>query len=282
MPKRTAVVGFLHLTTIIRHWYNNQGFHWIFPDFEHYSAPMIKAILVDDERHALESLKMLLERLFPEKFEFLALCNSVDQAIPAIQKFNPDLVFLDIQMPQKNGFALLEVMPQRDFEVIFTTAYQDHAINAFKHSAFDYLLKPIDSLELQKTIIRYLESKKADPVLSKLESLASQLDGLEIVAFSTMEGLEFVHFNEILYLKADRNYTTVFLEGGRPLLISKSIGQVEAKLPDNLFIRVHQSYTVNVSKIQRYDKVENFLILKSGEKLSVSVRKNTNLTKRFV
>jgi two-component system LytT family response regulator len=243
---------------------------------------MIKTILVDDERHALESLKMLLERLFPEKFEFLALCNSVDQAIPAIQKFNPNLVFLDIQMPQKNGFALLEVMPQRDFEVIFTTAYQDHAINAFKHSAFDYLLKPIDSLELQKTIIRYLETKKADPLQTLLENLSNQADELNIVSFSTSEGLEFVHFDEIQYLKADRNYTTIHLEGGKKLLISKAIGQVESRLPSNRFIRVHQSFTVNVSKIQRYDKAENYLVLKSGEKLSVSVRKNINLTKRFV
>ncbi len=243
---------------------------------------MIKTILVDDERHALETLQMLLERLFPGKFEFLALCNSVDQAIPAIQELKPELVFLDIQMPQKNGFTLLEVMPQRDFEVIFTTAHQDHAIAAFKHAAFDYLLKPIDSTELQKTMIRYQETKKSDPVLTKLESLANQLDGLEIAAFSTMEGLEFVHFDEILYLKADRNYTTLVLEGDRKLLISKAIGQLEAKLPESRFIRVHQSYTVNVCKIQRYDKAENFLVLKSGEKLSVSVRKNTNLTKRFV
>ncbi|OOG71113.1 LytTR family DNA-binding domain-containing protein [Algoriphagus sp. A40] len=242
---------------------------------------MIKTILVDDERHALESLKMLLERLFPEQFEFLALCNSVDQAIPAIQQHQPELVFLDIQMPQKNGFALLEVMPQREFDVIFTTAYQDHAIAAFKQAAFDYLLKPIDSLELQKTIIRYLEAKKSDPVQSLLENLSNQMEGLDIVAFSTLEGMEFVHFDEIKYLNADRNYTTIYLENNRKLLISKSIGQVEAKLPASRFIRIHQSYTVNVAKIQRYDKSENFLILKSGEKLSVSLRKNTNLTKRF-
>jgi len=242
---------------------------------------MIKTILIDDERHALESLKMLLERLIPEKFDFLALSNSVDQAIPAIQEHKPELIFLDIQMPQKNGFTLLEVMPQRDFEVIFTTAHQDHAINAFKHAAFDYLLKPIDSTELQKSIIRYEESKKSDPLLSKLESLDIQLNGLDIITFSTFDGIEFVEFDEIIYLKADRNYTTLVMENNRQLLISKSIGQLESRLPENRFIRVHQSYSVNVTKILRYDKAENYLILKSGEKLSVSVRKNTNLTKRF-
>jgi two-component system, LytTR family, response regulator len=243
---------------------------------------MIKTVLVDDERHALESLKLLLERLFPDQFDFLALCNSVDQAIPAIQQYEPELVFLDIQMPQKSGFTLLEVMPNRDFDVIFTTAYQDHAITAFKHAAFDYLLKPIDTVELQKTIIRYLETKKSDPIHSILESLSNQIVGLEIVAFSTSEGLEFVHFDEIKYLQADRNYTTLFLDGNRKLLISKALGQVESKLPENRFIRIHQSFTVNVTKILRYDRSENYLVLKSGEKLSVSVRKNTNLTKRFV
>ncbi len=108
------------------------------------------------------------------------------------------------------------------------------------------------------------------------------MGGLDIVAFSTSEGLEFVHFDEIKYLEADRNYTTLFLEENRKLLISKSIGQIETKLPENRFIRIHQSFTVNVTKILRYDRSENYLVLKSGEKLSVSVRKNSNLTKRFV
>lgn len=242
---------------------------------------MIKTILVDDERHALETLKMLLERLFPSQFEFLALCNSVDQAIPAIQELEPELVFLDIQMPQKNGFALLEVLPNRNFEVIFTTAHQEPAVTAFKYAAFDYLLKPIDSLELQKSVIRYQETKKADPIQMLLENLGHPQDGLEMVAFSTSEGLEFVKFDEIKYLKADRNYTYLFLEGDRKLLISKSIGQVESKLPEQRFVRIHQSYTVNLSKILRYDRAENYLILRSGEKLSVSLRKNSNLTKRF-
>lgn len=243
---------------------------------------MIKTILVDDERHALESLKMLLERLFPDQFEFLALCNSVDQAIPAIQEHDPELVFLDIQMPQKNGFALLEVMPNREFEVIFTTAYADHALSAIKHSAFDYLLKPIDTMELQKTVLKYIETKKSDPINALLEKLRNQEDGLEIIAFPTSDGIEFVHFEEIKYLKADRNYTFLHLENERKLLISKSLGQIEERLPDQRFVRIHQSYTVNVSKILRYDRAENLLVLRSGEKLSVSLRKNSNLTKRFV
>ncbi|MFC3414307.1 LytR/AlgR family response regulator transcription factor [Algoriphagus hitonicola] len=242
---------------------------------------MIKTILVDDERHALESLKLLLNKLFPEKFEFQALCLSVDQAIPAIEKHQPDLVFLDIQMPQKNGFALLEVMPNREFDVIFTTAYRDHAIHAIKNTAFDYLLKPIDSLELQKTIIRYLDSKKSDPIQPLLETLSQQLDGLGIIAFSTSDGMEFLKLDEIIYLEADRNYTTIFLENNRKLLISKALGQIETKLPESRFIRIHQSYSVNVTKILRYDKAQNFLIMKTGEKLSVAIRKNSTLTKRF-
>lgn len=243
---------------------------------------MIKTILVDDERHALESLKILLERLFPNQFEFSALCSSVDQAVPAIQEHEPELVFLDIQMPQKNGFTLLDVLPQRGFEVVFTTAYQEHALPAIKHDAFDYLLKPIDSVELQKTVLKFLESRKSDPIQDLLESLNQPGEELEIVAFSTSEGLEFVQFEEIKYLKADRNYTHLYLESDRKLLISKSIGLVESKLPENRFVRIHQSYTVNLSKILRYDRAENYLVLRSGEKLSVSLRKNSNLTKRFV
>src|SRR5690606_31758771 len=101
---------------------------------------------------------------FPQRFEILALCNSVDQAVSAIQQNEPDLVFLDIQMPQKSGFTLLEIIPQRTFEVVFTTAHKDHAIPAFKQAAFDYLLKPIDSIKMHKTIDRLKEKRKTNVI----------------------------------------------------------------------------------------------------------------------
>lgn len=244
--------------------------------------PMIKAILVDDEKHALETLRMLLELHFPNKFEILALCNSVDQAVSAIQKFAPDLVFLDIQMPQKTGFTLLEIMPKRTFEVIFTTAHKDHAIPAFKHAAFDYLLKPIDSIELQKTIVRYEEMRKPSTIEETLLSIKRQINPHNIIDLNTQDTIEYVNLNDILYLKADGNYTRFFLEDGRELILSKPIGHYKKRLEEsNLFVRIHHSFLANSMKFLRYDKKEGYMFLKNGDKISVSVRKSTSLNNGF-
>ncbi|WP_158530633.1 LytR/AlgR family response regulator transcription factor [Algoriphagus yeomjeoni] len=243
---------------------------------------MIKTILVDDEKHALETLKMLLELHFPNKFDFIALCNSVDQAVSAIQQNDPDLVFLDIQMPQKSGFTLLEIFPHRDFEVVFTTAHKDHAIPAFKHAAFDYLLKPIDSVELQKTIVRFEEKRKPNAIEETLVSIKNQINSHNIIDLNTQDTIEYVNLNDILYLKADGNYTEFHLEGGRKLLISKPIGHFTKRFEEsNLFVRLHHSFLANSTKFLCYDKKEGFMILRNGDKISVSVRKSSTLTNGF-
>ncbi len=231
-------------------------------------------MLVDDETHALESLRMLLEMLFPEKFEIVALCNSVDQAVAAIRKESPDLVFLDIQMPQKTGFTLLEILPQRDFEVIFTTAHQEHAIQAFKHAAFDYLLKPIDTVELQKTVVRYEEERKKQGFDEVLDSIQDQLKLHGILEFNSQDSKDYVSISEILYLKADGGYTEIHLEGGRKIYQSKSIGELEKRLKDsNMFFRVHHAILVNTTKLAKYDKKENLMTLRDGSEVSVSIRR---------
>lgn len=243
---------------------------------------MIKAILVDDENHALETLKMLLELHFPNKFEILAKCNSVDQAVPAIQRHQPDLVFLDIQMPQKNGFTLLEIIPHREFELIFTTAHKDHAIPAFKHAAFDYLLKPIDSVELQKTIVRYIESRRANTVEETLLSIKKQINSHAIIDIATHDTIEYIHLDDILYLRAEGSYTEFYFENGEMKLFSHALGTYEKKLAgSNLFIRISNKILANSTKFLRYDKKENFMILRNGDQISVSVRKGTNLKNVF-
>ncbi|MFC5624486.1 LytR/AlgR family response regulator transcription factor [Algoriphagus winogradskyi] len=243
---------------------------------------MIKTLLVDDENHAIETLKMLLEQHFPLKFDICAMCNSVDQAIPAIQKHEPDLVFLDIQMPQKSGFMLLEIFPQRDFEVVFTTAHKDHALPAFKHAAFDYLLKPIDPVELQKTIVRFEEKRKPNSIEETLVSIKRQISSHNIVDLNTQDTVEYVDLNDILYLKADGNYTEFHLEGGKKLLLSKPIGHYKKRFEEsNLFVRIHHSFLANATKFLRYDKKEGFMMLRNGDKISVSVRKSSTLTNGF-
>ncbi|HAH38844.1 MAG TPA: DNA-binding response regulator [Algoriphagus sp.] len=241
---------------------------------------MIKTILVDDEKHALESLSILLEMNFPGRFEILAMCNSVDQALPAIQQHEPDLIFLDIQMPQKNGFDLLEKFPQRDFEVIFTTAHKEHGIDAIKNEAFDYLLKPIDIDELHKTISRFF--KKNKPIDETLLLIEKQLKKHQVIVLKSQELDEYIPLEKILYLKAEGNYTEFYLEGGERRLISKSIGYFEKRLEtSNLFVRLHHSILANCTKFQKYEKKEGYMILKNGDKVSVSVRKSANLNEGF-
>jgi two-component system LytT family response regulator len=244
------------------------------------SKTMIKAILVDDEKHALESLEMLLEMNFPGKFEILAKCSSVDQALPAIQKHEPELVFLDIQMPQKNGFSLLESFPFRDFEVIFTTAHKEHGIEAIKSEAFDYLLKPIDVVELNKSISRYINKIKSqkDP----LGLLEKQLKKNQVIVLKSQEIDEYIDLNDILYLEANGNYTNFHLEGGVKKMVSKSLGTYEHRLESsNLFVRIHDSILANCTKFDHYDKKEGYMFLKNGDKISVSVRKSANLKDGF-
>lgn len=241
---------------------------------------MIRTILVDDENHALESLEILLEMNFPGKFEILAKCSSVDQAIPEIQRHEPELVFLDIQMPQKNGFTLLESFPFREFEVIFTTAHKEHGIEAIKNEAFDYLLKPIDITELNKTVSRYINK-----VLSKKDSfysLEKLLKGNQVIILKSQEIDEYVDLNDILYLEAKGNYTNFHLEGGLKKMVSKSLGVYERRLKSSkMFIRIHDSILANCTKFDHYDKKEGYMVLKNGDKISVSIRKSVNLRDGF-
>jgi len=241
---------------------------------------MIRTILVDDENHALDSMEILLDRNFPGKFEVLAKCNSVDQALPEIQRYEPELIFLDIQMPQKNGFILLESVPHREFEVIFTTAHQDYGIEAIKNEAFDYLLKPIDVIELNKTISRYLNKLKSkEDAEVKLES---QLRGNQMIRLKSQTHEDFVSLDEILYLEASGNYTVFHLESGEKLTVTKLLLHYEKRLKSsNLFTRVHDKILVNCTKMHRYEKKEGIMVLKNGDKISVSVRKSANLKDGF-
>jgi two-component system, LytTR family, response regulator len=174
----------------------------------------------------------------------------------------------------------LEKFPQRDFEVIFTTAHKEHGIDAIKNEAFDYLLKPIDIDELHKTISRFF--KKNKPIDETLLLIEKQLKKHQVIVLKSQELDEYIPLEKILYLKAEGNYTEFYLEGGERRLISKSIGYFEKRLEtSNLFVRLHHSILANCTKFQKYEKKEGYMILKNGDKVSVSVRKSANLNEGF-
>jgi len=239
---------------------------------------MIKTIIVDDEYNAREFLEKLLNRYFINKFIVLDKCESVDQAVLAIEKHNPDLIFLDIQMPNKNGFELFKEIKNIDFEVIFTTAHSEFAIDAIKCSALDYLLKPINYIDLVATIKNYDAKQNKVAHLTKLQVLLENLETgnseFNKIAIPTENGFELIKPNSILYCEADGNYCKLHLLNGKSLIVSKTLKHIEELLPKAIFFRIHKTYLVNLNYAVRFNKTNELLVeLNNGQKLPVSVRK---------
>lgn len=248
---------------------------------------MIKTIIVDDEYNAREFLEKLLTRYFPNKFLILDKCESVDEAIVAIGKFNPELVFLDIQMPNKNGFQLFKELEKVKFEVIFTTAHSEFAIDAIKCSALDYLLKPINYIDLLETIKKYNDKQNKASQEEKLKLLLENIDTgsseYNKIALPTENGFELLKTNAILYCEADSNYCKIVCLDGRNIVLSKTLKYIEELLPSSIFQRIHKSYLVNLNYVNRFSKADELLVeLANGETLPVSVRQKENFINAII
>ena len=215
----------------------------------------IHAILIDDEQHSLDSLDIEL-RMHCPNVKVIKKCKGAQQGLEAIQSLSPELVFLDIEMPQMNGFELLDRLKHHEFEVIFTTAYDEYAIQAIKVSAIDYLLKPIDVDDLKKAVKRIEDKREGESAQKKLDVLLTnfQSKGFEKLAIPTLRGLDFVSVNEINYCKADGNYTIINMCDEEKHVISKTIKETEELLNHTSFFRTHQSYLVNLNQIKHYIK----------------------------
>ena len=248
---------------------------------------MIKTIIVDDEFNAREFLEKLLRRYFPDKFLVLALCESVDDAIDAIEKFNPELVFLDVQMPNKNGFQLFKELNKINFEVIFTTAHSEFAIDAIKCSALDYLLKPINYIDLLETVKKY-ESKlhkafQQEKLMLLIENLDTGNSAYNKIALPTETGFELVKTNAILYCEADSNYCKIVCLDGKKIVLSKTLKFIEELLPTSVFQRIHKSYLVNLNYVTRFNKTNELLVeLSNGQTLPVSIRKKEDFINAII
>ena len=203
----------------------------------------------------------------------------------SIKKNNPDLVFLDVEMPWMNGFEMLEVFGDINFSIIFTTAHDEFAARAFRISAVDYLLKPIDAGDLRAAVLK-VEKKMEDG--SSLNHISNLLHNMhqpsaeQKIALPLREGYEFVNVSAVLYCTAEGAYSKIFLEGKKPMLISRTLGGVEELLPPNMFQRIHHSTIVNVDYIAQFLRTDGgYVVLKGGEKLSVSKAKKEMLMARL-
>lgn len=235
---------------------------------------MIRALLIDDEKHSLESLQIELGQHCPE-VEVVDACKGSKAGLQGILTHKPDLIFLDIEMPGMNGFELLDKVRDIPIDVIFTTAYDEYAIKAIKVSAMDYLLKPIDVTELKRAVTRVAEKKQTDHSQQKLEVLLTNIQnanhGFQKLAIPTLSGLNFVNVSDIIYCEADGNYTTIHTRSGDKHVISKTMKETEELLSNPGFFRTHQSFLVNLNCIKEYIKGSGGqLVLQNGAIIQVA------------
>jgi two-component system LytT family response regulator len=246
---------------------------------------MIKAILIDDEVHCLDTLNILLTDFCPE-VQVQQQCMSAKKGLEAIEKFKPDLVFLDIEMPSMNGFELLEQFAQIPFSVIFTTSYDQYAIKAIRFSALDYLLKPIDPKELVAAVHK-IQVLSHPPTVEQFQMLMDQIQhkepGFTKIAVPTAEGFELIPANELVRCEADDNYTHLFLKSKKKITACRTLKEMEEQLESfSAFLRVHHSYMVNLNEVTKYVRGEGgYLVMTDGSTVNVSRSRKEALLKYF-
>ena len=250
-----------------------------------YLLIMIKAILIDDEMHCLKTLEMLLKE-YCANVQVLEKCNDAATGLKAIEQHKPDLVFLDIEMPQMNGFEMLEQLPQINFAVIFTTGYDQYAIKAFHFSALDYLLKPVEPKELINAV-KKVEEQRHLPMPEQFEMLLKKISGINSgfnkIAVPTAEGFELIPTTEVVYFEADSNYTHIFLKNKNKVIACRTLKKIEEQIQDyNFFVRVHNSYMVNLNEVVRYVRGEGgYLVMSDNSTVNVSRTRKDALLKFF-
>ncbi len=235
---------------------------------------MMKAVLIDDEISNLENLQTLLQKHCPQ-LRICATTQTVADAVAAIQRHEPEVVFLDIQMGEQTGFDVLKLLPKRNFEVIFVTAYDKYGIQAVKFAALDYLLKPIDIEELVLAVNKAEQKIAAKVQTSQLDFLMQQLSkpvaNSSKIALPMQGEIRYVALSEIVRCEADNTYTHFFLSTGENILVSKSLKEYADLLSPNGFLRTHQSHLVNPKYVKSWLKEDGGVLrLVSGEKIPVS------------
>jgi two-component system LytT family response regulator len=237
---------------------------------------MIKALIIDDEPSAVKTLTLMLQHYVPEVTE-LKSTNDPHDGLRLLKEWKPGLLFLDVQMPLMNGFELLKQLPEINFNIIFTTAFDKYAVEAIRFSAVDYLMKPIDGDELKEAVKRYLAKMEASfnnkPLYNNfLHNIhAGSLEGFKL-ALPTIQGTFFYKPGEIIRLEGEGNYTKFFFEGGKTLLTSKTMKEYEEILENHGFIRVHKSYIINKTHVINLTN-DGMLVLSDQARVEISRRR---------
>ena len=246
---------------------------------------MTRILIVDDEAAASNILRMLIEKHIPASKE-IKTCNTPEEALEIIPVWQPNLLMLDIEMPNMNGFDLLNRVGNSDFDVIFTTAYDKYAIKAIRFSALDYLLKPVDITELQNAVNKHIV-KKFQPPREQQKLVTNLINNLQQkdqtgfkLPLSTTERVFFFIPSEIVRLEGENNYTRFYFANQKPMLVSRTLKEYEDILAEHDFIRAHKSHLVNKKYVKHLDK-EGLLWLTDGSHIAVSRRKKEEVLKEL-
>lgn len=245
----------------------------------------VRTLIVDDEELARKNLAFILNDYCPQ-VEVVGEASSAKEAKKFIRDNNIDLLLLDIEMPHGSGFDLLSSLEEPiDFKIIFITAYHEYALQAFKYSAVDYLLKPINIEELERAIEKVRPGHDSEPkekIETLIENISKRGSRMSKIALASMEGLQFIELDDIVYCESQDNYTQFFLNNGRRIMVSRTIKHFEEMLDPDRFFRVHRSNIINLKYIDKYVKGEGgFVVMKQGARIPVSRRRKESFLQLF-
>lgn len=241
---------------------------------------MIRAIVIDDEQESRNTVINILNN-FCKNIQVIAQAENVMEGKMVVEKEKPDVIFLDIQMPDGTGFDLLEKLSDNNFQVIFVTAYDQYALKAIKFSALDYILKPVNPQHLMDAVDKLKTPQTDFGLISKqISTLLRNKNGFERITLPTFEGLRFIILRDIIRCEADNNYTNFYLNSGEKVLVTKTLKEYDECLSGEDFIRVHQSHLVNSKYIDRYIKGDGgTIIMTDGSHVEVSRRRKEDFLK---
>jgi len=247
---------------------------------------MIRALIVDDEQHCIDRLSGLLHDSCTQTVQLIGALQSVEEGIEAITKQQPDVVFLDVQIHDKTGFDLLQQLHEIHFEVIFTTAFERYAVQAFRFSAIDYLLKPVDPDDLLRAVDKLKEKISRQEMSQKLDVLFHNLKSIEgaskRINVPTINGLMFLQVSDIVHCRSDVNYTHIFLRDKKKITVAKTLKEFEELLTDYNFYRVHNSHLINLAHVKEYNKGKGgYVSMIDGSEIEVSSRRKSDFLQRL-
>jgi two-component system, LytTR family, response regulator len=245
---------------------------------------MLRVVIVEDEIHSRETLKGMLEE-FCEGVQIVGMAADVETAVTLIKETTPDLLFLDVELQTGTGFDVLDKVGEVGFDVVFTTAFEQYAVKAIKLSSLDYLLKPIDVEELQLAVEKAKVKNDDEVQKRKLEILMSNLEpstGKKRICLATGDSIEFINIPDILYCEANGAYTNFHLSSGTAILVSKNLKEYETILSDQNFMRVHNSFLINLAEVKKFVKSEGgYILMKNNSQISISQKKRDEFFDRM-